>query len=232
MHEIDRREVDDILCLGDIVGYGPHPVECVEMVMDRGITSVMGNHDACVVGLLSDTFFAEPNRSLLRWTRTVLGNEHLAWMERMPMTIDGWLAHRIVQSATKPPQPEHVYSFKASHASPQHPDKWEWLDSAIRCRELLSVFAADFIFVGHTHVPALIANELGVFGFESGYRYLINPGSVGQSRDHDKRASYAILDTNAFTCNVYRIDYDIRSTKSALYEMGYSEVEVRRLLNV
>jgi diadenosine tetraphosphatase ApaH/serine/threonine PP2A family protein phosphatase len=158
--------------------------------------------------------------------------EHLSWLASMPMTMKGNLASiaRFRESGRN--DSADRLSFLASHSSPQNPENWEWLDSAIRCREILDQFRVDFIFVGHTHVPALIANEMGVFGLESGYSYLINPGSVGQSRDHDRRASYGILDTEAFTYKNFRIEYDIHRTKVFFREMGYTDFQIKQLLNV
>jgi predicted phosphodiesterase len=230
--EIDRMGVDMILCLGDIVGYGPQPAECIEILMGRNIMSVMGNHEACVVGLLNERFFGEPNRGLLKWTRDILKPEHLEWLERLPMTIQGSIAKSENHSERDLSDPIAVFSYVASHSSPKNPESWEWLDSAIRCREILDEFRVDFIFVGHTHIPALIANEMGVFGLELGYSYLINPGSVGQSRDHDRRASFGILDTGAFTYKNHRVEYDVHSVKAAFRELGYSDFQIKRLLNV
>lgn len=213
LDRIDQEGVDATVCLGDTVGYGPYPSECIDVMMDRGIPSVLGNHDACMVGKLNFTFFGEPNRSLLRWTRDHLRPDQIAWLEGLPMVI------------------EHPASFIAAHASPINPERWQWLDSAITCREVLARVDYDFVFVGHTHVPALVSSELGVFGLERGYRFLINPGSVGQGRDHDRRASFGILDLDAFTYQNIRLHYDAIPLRASLTRLGYTDMEVKRLLN-
>jgi diadenosine tetraphosphatase ApaH/serine/threonine PP2A family protein phosphatase len=223
LERIDQEGVDAILCLGDTVGYGPQPSECIDLMMERNIPSVMGNHDACVVGKLTENFFSEPNRSLLRWTRDTLRPDQIAWLEGLPMTMDNgqWTLDIELDE-----------SFIAAHASPIHPERWRWLDSAITCREVLAEVYYKFVFVGHTHVPALVPSELGVFGLEQGYKFLINPGSIGQGRDHDRRASFGILDFEAFTYQNIRLHYDVSPLKASFDKLGYSNTQVKRLMNV
>ncbi len=254
---IDQEGVDAILCLGDTVGYGPNPSECIDLMIERGIQSVLGNHDACVIDKLTDSFFSEPNRRLLRWTREHLRPDQMAWLEGLPMTIEHrtlgivhWasnIGHRTSDidapdapdavdhpdaQATDPQSPIPDPRFIAAHASPINPDRWQWLDSAITCREVLSQVDYDFVFVGHTHVPALVPDQLGVFGLEKGYKFLINPGSVGQGRDHDRRASFGILDVGNYSYRNIRIHYDTAIHQAELDKLGYTKEEIRRLTNV
>lgn len=247
LERIDAEGVDAILCLGDIVGYGPMPSECVDLMMERNIPSVMGNHDACVVGRLEYSFFREPNRSLLRWTADKLRHDQREWLSKLPMTLDTPAAsgggqgvehasnqgveHASNQGVVQPSN-QGVVRAIAAHATPINPEKWQWLDSAITCREVLARVDYDFVFVGHTHVPALIASELGVFGLERGYKFLINPGSVGQGRDHDRRASFGIIDFEAFTYQNIRIHYDNTMLLAAFEGLGYSSVDIRTLMSV
>lgn len=231
LERIDAEGVDAILCLGDIVGYGPMPSECIDLMMERNIPSVMGNHDACVVGRLEYSFFREPNRSLLRWTADKLRHDQREWLSNLPMTLDTPATSGGGQGVAHASS-QGVVRAIAAHASPIHPEKWQWLDSAITCREVLAQVDYDFVFVGHTHVPALIANELGVFGLEKGYKFLINPGSVGQGRDHDRRASFGILDFEAFTYQNIRLHYDNTMLLAAFDGLGYSSVDIRALMNV
>jgi predicted phosphodiesterase len=237
LERIDQEGVDAILCLGDTVGYGPNPSECIDLMIERGIPSVLGNHDACVIGKLTDNFFSEPNRGLLRWTREHLRPDQMAWLEGLPMTI----GHRTLDNDDSPPMRLAVEGsgevalnprFIAAHASPINPEQWEWLDSAITCREVLAQVDYDFVFVGHTHVPALVPDQLGVFGLERGYKFLINPGSIGQGRDHDRRASFGILDFGNFTYRNIRVHYDTAILKAQFDKLEYTKEEIRRLINV
>jgi len=272
LERIDQEGVDAILCLGDTVGYGPNPSDCIDLMVKRGIPSVLGNHDACVIGKLTDTFFTEPNRGLLRWTREHLRPDQMAWLEGLPMTIENRasdighrasdIGHRTLDNGHRaldighraldighwtldnddsPPMRLAVegsgevalnHRFIAAHASPINPEKWEWLDSAITCREVLAQVGYDFVFVGHTHVPALVPDQLGVFGLERGFKFLINPGSVGQGRDHDRRASFGILDFGSFTYRNIRVHYDTAILKAEFDKLGYAKEEIRRLINV
>lgn len=223
LQKIDALGVDRILCMGDLVGYGPEPDICVDMIRERGIPCVLGNHDAAVCGRLEASFFLEPNRSLLQWTAEHLSDENRAWLDDLKLTLT---------QADIPGMDEGRGPWVMCHASPVQPDKWEWLDSAITCREVLEKTDYQFIFAGHTHVPALVANEMGVFGLEPGFRYLINPGAVGQSRDRDTRASFGILDTDEFSYTPYRVDYPLNRTLGAYHQIGIDHAVARRLLNL
>jgi predicted phosphodiesterase len=232
LSQIDLLEVDSILCLGDVVGYGPQPNECIDILINRGIPTLLGNHDACVIGRLNDRFFNEPNRGLLRWTRSNLKKDQIDWLESLPLLIEGiWCCDNNENNAIQSNK-EGCYTYLATHASPQNPDAWEWLDSAIRCREILMDYEHDFVLVGHTHIPALIANEIGVFGLEKGYRFMVNPGAVGQSRDHDRRASFCTLDLKGMRYNMHRVDYEISRNWAILQNLGYKDNDIKRLLNI
>lgn len=223
LQKIDVLGADQILCMGDVVGYGPEPDQCIDLLRERGVACVLGNHDAAVCGRLEASFFLEPNRSLLQWTAENLTDENRAWLEGLKLT----LTHREIPGVGEEGSP-----WVMCHASPLNPDRWEWLDSAITCREVLEKTDYQFIFAGHTHVPAVVANEMGIFGLEPGFRYLINPGAVGQSRDRDPRASFGLLDTEAFTYTPFRVDYPLNRTLGAYHRIGIDHAVARRLLNL
>ncbi len=210
--KVDELHPDVIICLGDLVGYGPFPNECIERIREKEISTVLGNHDAAITGSQNMEMFREPNRSLLKWTASQVTKDNLSYLMELPLTMK-------------------FDNSIAAHASPSDPHKWPYMDSAVKCRNLFSEFDEDFCFIGHTHVPGLIPEQPGIFRIKSGIRYIINPGSVSQSRDQDKRASFGLMDMNKLEYKNYRVNYSNQKTYERLDDMGYSDKEIRRLLN-
>lgn len=190
LEEIKTKKPDQIVCLGDLVGYGPFPNECVAIIREMNIPVVMGNHDGAMIGKVPKEMFREPNASIIRWSDEILTYENRSFLDSLPMTVTGenWLA---------------------THAHPQKAGEWKYLESAIECRKVLASLPENiqYCFVGHTHIPAIVAGELGVFGFQKDIKYVINPGSIGQSRDGDSRASFCMLDLENTKCEIIRLDY-------------------------
>lgn len=215
MWELDELEPDLVICLGDLIGYGPRPDEVVSIIRERNYPTLLGNHDAVLAGLLSFKFFREPNRSLLKQSTELLSEENRKWLATRPLTIenDGWIA---------------------AHASPLKPDRWDYLDSAIKCQQVLQQVPEDktFVFVGHTHRAGLAANEFGVFGLKDGFRFVINPGSVGQYRSEDHRASFCLVDTEKYQLDQRKISYDTQDTLMDYERLGIKKSKAKQLLGV
>ncbi len=117
---LDKENPDYWLCLGDIVGYGPNPSECIRIIREMNMICVLGNHDAGVAGLISLNHFRNPNQKLIQLTKELLSDEELLWLKSLPLTVsrDGWTA---------------------AHASPIEPEKWKYVDSAFTVRSILTV---------------------------------------------------------------------------------------------
>ncbi len=213
LNHLDEQQPDYWVCLGDIVGYGGQPAECVSLLMERDFYRVKGNHDAGVTGELSLKHFREPNRSLIAKTKELLNPKQIEWLKNAPLKIEN--------SEDK---------WVAAHASPMEPDKWTYLESAFTVRAILSEQKATFCFVGHTHQPSLVSDRIGLHKIIKDHKYLINPGSVGQSRDKDYRASCGLLDTDQMNYHNYRLDYDISLTVRELKSMNYNREDIYRLM--
>lgn len=223
---IDALNPDAIVCMGDLVGYGPQPNEVIDLVRRRDIPCVLGNHDGAVVGSVPLRVFTEPNNTVLRWTQKNLRPDNIIWLRNLRLTMtsaDLKLLHPKFSGVD-----ENL--FYMVHASPMQPDRWIYLNSTQLCRQALEIVPQTFCFVGHTHVPGVVANELGIFGLEPGYRFVINPGSVGQSRDVDRRPSFMMLDTDRYEYQLYRVEYDIEATIYAYDDIGIDEKSSRMLL--
>ena len=174
----------------------------------------MGNHDAGVVGKLSLKYFRNPNRRLIEMSQSMLDKCQMEWLANRPYTLLG--------SST----------WVASHASPIEPSKWTYLDSAIKARKVLNEIDESLCFVGHTHIPAVVSSQIGSLSFLKGHKYLINPGSVGQSRDDDFRASCCLVDTDSWEIESFRIEYNTEKVLYALSRLGFDRAESNRLLRL
>jgi diadenosine tetraphosphatase ApaH/serine/threonine PP2A family protein phosphatase len=219
--DIDRRGITRILCLGDIVGYGPEPLACVDMVRERCAWSLMGNHDFAV--LYEPTNFNVEAQASAYWTREQFDRESDEALRASRYDFLHRLRVRIVEDG-----PEGGPTLLAVHGSPRRPIN-EYIfpeDTQSDPGKMQSIFdRIDRIcIVGHTHVPGVFTSEPdfyppGELG-ESGYKFLpnekavVNVGSVGQPRDGDPRASYAIVHSDRV--EFLRVPYNVEATAKLL----------------
>ncbi|MBI2832108.1 MAG: metallophosphoesterase family protein [Chloroflexi bacterium] len=221
LNDIERRGgVEEIWCLGDIVGYGPDPHRCIELLRQHKNVSVAGNHDRAAAGQLSTAEFNPDAAAAVRWTAPHLTPEDFEYLKNLPMVIEKG-------------------DFTLVHGSPREPI-WEYLLSISAARENLVYFKTRYCLVGHSHVPLVIEEmEAGQVFFKQfppdielkvgQNRLLINPGGVGQPRDGDPRASYAIYDGEAGTVVHHRVPYVISATQARMREFDLPEYLVTRL---
>lgn len=213
--------VDAVWHLGDVVGYGPDPEAVIELLRRIGAIGVKGNHDDAAAGGRSLLHFNSAARDAIEWTRARLGERDLAFLAELPERLE----------------PEGSV-FTLVHGSPRQPI-WEYVDSPEVARQNLNAFETPYCLVGHTHVPIVFRRqdgEIETLGMESGDRLhldgrraLVNPGSVGQPRDGDSRASYLLLDTETTEVTWTRVNYDIEATQAAMHEAGLPPTLARRL---
>lgn len=201
---------DLVLCLGDVVGYGADPVACIERVADRAQAIVAGNHEHGVAGLLDLGWFNARARAAAEWTRERLDDDHRAWLASRP------LVHEIDDATLV-------------HASPASPADWEYLVSAEDGYEAFGAFATRLCFVGHSHCPGVWSigssgphQDTGTVDveLERGRRYLFNVGSVGQPRDRDTRAAYAVWDVEEHRVSIRRVPYDVERARQKILAAG------------
>ncbi len=210
-----RRRVEEIWCLGDIVGYGADPDACAELVRERSAVSLVGNHDLAVLGELDVEAFSEAAAAAVRWTREQIGEEALAFLRDLAPTA----------------QRRGVGLF---HASPRDP-VWEYVLSIEQARDCLEAQPERLALIGHSHVSLFFARlpedagpaETRGAQAEDGLRldlgegrWLLNPGSVGQPRDGDPRAAWLELDTDKGSARFHRVPYDIDRAAAAIVDAG------------
>ena len=209
--------IDGVWCLGDIVGYGPEPMACLERLWDLDALAIMGNHDGGAVGLVSLETFNPVAASACRWTAGQLTEEGKRYLDGLPHTL------------TEGP-------FTLVHGTPQDPI-WEYLVSYPQAQAAWNVIDTSALLVGHSHLPFVCEDGLplerrAVHGQHvaiDGRRLAINPGSVGQPRDGDPRAAYAVYDDAAATLELRRVAYDVRATQGKMAEAGLPEPLISRL---
>jgi len=213
-----REKVDAVVCLGDIVGYGADPNACLERVREEAMVTVLGNHDAAACNPRLADNFNEVARTAIRWTRQALTEENLDVLRSLP--------YDFVEGETR-----YV------HASPDDPPAWHYILTEQEAWNAFEACPEPVCFVGHSHVPLrvllrggrLLVAEPDVLEIGAEERALLNVGSVGQPRDGDWRASYALWDPIARRMVARRVDYDLQKAAGKIRAAGLPEVLAKRL---
>lgn len=206
-------DADSTICLGDMVGYGSHPAECINIIRKVCDEAVAGNHDQGAAGLIGVSNFNPDGQKAIEWTRTQLDQHYVDWIKSLPLHT-------------------FYYGMSLSHASVADPFSWIYIlnstaavDAAIAAGEYLSIY-------GHTHIP-MQWNRLGDCSDKPAGMFsdvaLINCGSVGQPRDGDPRAAYLLLNTEERTFRHVRVKYDVDAAADAIRAAALPEHLARRL---
>lgn len=216
--------VDHWVQVGDIVGYGPEPSVCIDVVRELGCTVCMGNHDAAVLGRLDTNYFNNYAKVAVEWTKGQLRPEDFEYLDALPLVVK-----------------EEEYTVV--HGTLHMPEQFGYVLSPVEAKDSLRLQSSFVCFVGHSHVPAIYMerpemdpHELDVLYLsevETNVRgcgkVLINVGSVGQPRDEDPRAAYALFDTETLSASIRRIDYDIAAVQQKIRDAGLPDVLAHRL---
>ncbi|NQT30362.1 MAG: metallophosphoesterase family protein [Candidatus Saganbacteria bacterium] len=215
------KEVDKIVCVGDIVGYGPNPNECVEKIRELNIPSVGGNHEKAVTQEFSMENFNSRAKQAVLWTQKVIAPENLEYLKQLPLILeeDGF---ELVHGSLNSPLEQYIYSIP---------------DSILTFQAMTK----PLCFTGHTHKPLFVAlkkdgnydgrllqddDELLVDDYE---KIIINVGSVGQPRDKDPRASYGIYDSKTSLFGMHRVAYDISKVQEKMQQAQLPQPLIDRL---
>ncbi len=203
-----RGGADQIWCVGDVVGYGPDPHECVGLLRRHPGAAVAGNHDWAATGQLDTSNFNPEAAAACQWTAEALRKEDRDYLAGLPLTL-------------------RLKDFTLVHGSPREP-LWEYVLSTQAARANFARFDSAFCLIGHSHSPLLFELDTqgacrmhqlpGQLSLAAGSRFIINCGSVGQPRDGDPRASYAIIDTEMQTLWHHRVVYDYKVTQGKILD--------------
>ena len=220
--DVDLENIDRIWCLGDVVGYGPCPNECIGRLREFAeYVCVAGNHDWAAISRIGIAEFNPSAQEACRWTSERLNEENSAYLSNLPT--------RFLED-----------NCTLVHGSPREPI-WEYIIYPSTAQLNFQFFDTQLCFVGHTHAPAIFREETSTQRFEISIplpdhpiliddeRMIINPGSVGQPRDGDPKAAYMIFEPDSKTLEYHRVPYDVASTQQLMMEKGLPESLVSRL---
>jgi diadenosine tetraphosphatase ApaH/serine/threonine PP2A family protein phosphatase len=217
--QIDKTDAESILCLGDVVGYGPNPNECVDIVRDRVEISLAGNHDYAPLGKIDVTYFNPWARNAIEWTAEELTQESVDYLLSLPLKIE-------------------MDGFTIVHSTPTNPDEWNYIVTIGDAVKNFSDFQTKVCFIGHSHVPMIVCLngnddyrviEDNPLQLEDDKRYIINIGSVGQPRDLDPKAAYALWDSSERVYELFRVEYDIAETQRKIRASNLPDFLAERL---
>ncbi|MCX7661155.1 MAG: metallophosphatase family protein [Candidatus Omnitrophica bacterium] len=216
-----KQKINQFFCIGDIVGYGDNPTECIPIIQELLCPTVAGNHDWAVIEKFSLEYFNSYAKEAIIWTKGVLSSEEKSFLDSLRLVY----------------QDKELTSVHSSLDAPSEFFYIDNLDSALRC---FSYLETSLCFVGHSHIPVVFildrANNLSYFSdnsfeinLDKDKRYIINVGSVGQPRDRDYRAGACIYDTEEKTVSFRRIVYDVASSAKKIIKAGLPSFLAQRL---
>ena len=214
-----RGGFDQVWSLGDLVGYGPDPEECIELIQGFNHLAVTGNHDLASIGRLGLEMFNPHAAAANRWTATRLSDEHRSYLDGLELR-------------------QQAEGFTLVHGSPRDP-VWEYVVSADSAQATFEDIGTTWCLVGHSHIPFVCRDsDNGVLFTEavpdspvelSSEKLIVNPGGVGQPRDADPRASYAVFDSGLNTITHHRVEYDIARTQEKMRRHDLPPFLIERL---
>jgi predicted phosphodiesterase len=217
--DIEKQAVDKIYCLGDVIGYGSDPVDCLQLITNHCDIKLMGNHEYVVLGLESTEMYTSAAQTAAAWTRGQLSDYDFSLIRDFEL-----------QRA--------VEDFHLVHASPFEPERWHYILSPEEAAWAFEHLQGRICFHGHSHIPLVFSEvpdrtprqKVGHSFLPSREnRYLINIGSVGQPRDNDPRACYVTFDTDEYAVSYHRVEYDIKLAQKKMAQAQLPDMLISRL---
>mgnify|MGYP001611706522 CR=1 FL=1 len=222
--KLREERVEHWVQVGDVVGYGADPIACIELVRELRCTVCLGNHDAAVVGFIPTEYFNHFARRAIEWTRDRLRPSDMEFLRSLPLKV------------------EHPH-YTVVHGSLHMPEQFGYVFSPVEAADSIAKQRTKVAFVGHSHIPAIYLHRHGgsprdlhcIYEPEMEVditehdRALVNVGSVGQPRDEDSRAAFAIYDTDTHVVRISRVEYDIATAQTKIRAAGLPSVLADRL---
>lgn len=212
-----KEDVDNCICLGDIVGYGANPRECLKLVRDLNSITIAGNHDYGAVHLTDINYFNPYAKEAVLWTQDQLKAEDREFLTGLKLI-------------------HHFPNFTIVHATLNAPEEWNYILSTYEARQNFQLLTTSLLFIGHSHAPIIFEENANyryyfkeVVNLEEGRKYIINIGSIGQPRDGDPRASFALYDTESHTVHIRRVEYNVTGAMKKIVEAGLPKILAWRL---
>lgn len=215
----ESEDIDTYLCLGDVVGYGANPVECIQLTKDIANVTIAGNHDWAVAGLFSVDYFNEWAKQAVLWTQRRIGLAELDFLSSLSLVYE-------------------IEHFLIVHGTLNSPEEFDYLFDIFQAEQNFRLMNKMLCFLGHTHSAGIfIQDKEGRIDYQreqrlrlrEGYRYIVNVGSVGQPRDGNNKASFCIYDSTRQEVFIKRVAYDIESTQKKIISAGLPSFLADRL---
>ena len=221
LDSLSRERVDRLLSVGDVVGYGAAPHDCIALLREADAVVVMGNHDAACIDRLDTRYFNAYAKEAVHWTKSVLTQDERSWLDALPLT-------------------QHLEHCSVAHGTLYRPELFDYIQSPQDADPSLDIMPLPVCFVGHTHVPVTLMRLRDdphrtayttdcVIDTDDAHRALVNVGSVGQPRDEDPRTGYAIYDSETGRVEIHRLEYDIEREAARIRSVGLPEMLADRL---
>jgi predicted phosphodiesterase len=198
---INQYAVDEIICLGDIVGYGANPNECLDLIRQHCCIVLKGNHDAAIIDPVIAERFTEDARLAIFWTSQHIHKHHVSFLALLPLI-------------------QEKDDFLFVHASPCHPDQWNYILDTQTAVQTFSCFSKSLCFIGHSHTPMIFSKRGKEQNIVRGEQYIINVGSIGQPRDARTDLSFGIFDTETWYYQNIRCSYDKETAMKKILDSG------------
>ncbi|MEA1913123.1 MAG: metallophosphoesterase family protein [candidate division WOR-3 bacterium] len=213
-----HKEIEKVICLGDIVGYGADPEKCIQITKKISDVILAGNHDFAACGMTNIEVFNPFAKQAVLWTRKVLDYREINFLKNLPLKSS-------------------MENMDFVHSSLYRPEEWRYLLSASDTYIDFQIMEKDILFIGHSHTPLVFENKVGKvktitkeeMNLQPEGKYIINPGSVGQPRDGDPRASFVIFDSKKNHLQRIRLEYDILEAQRKIREANLPEILAERL---
>jgi predicted phosphodiesterase len=219
IEDIEKEKLEKIFFLGDAVGYGPDPNECVELIQKIATKPLMGNHDYAALDMMETSWFNQYAKEAIEWTKKKLNEKNFQILSDYAMDNRFQIFHMV-------------------HSTPKDPTSWDYIFDLDEAEENFRFFQTQICLVGHSHRPFIIKkfdakqcflHEDTAVKIEEGFKYLINIGAVGQPRDGDNRASYLIYEDEDKIAQLKRVSYDIKKTQKKMRKAKLPQFLIERL---
>jgi diadenosine tetraphosphatase ApaH/serine/threonine PP2A family protein phosphatase len=216
---MQQNGVEKHICLGDIVGYGPHPEECVAKIRKVSACTILGNHDNVMIGRELPEYFNSNALKTIEWTKAHISEDSINFLKTLPYMAE-----------------ENNMLFV--HASPKSPADWFYVTGLDDAVDAFDFFTQELCFIGHTHCPIIVVRESNgsyrvvddsTCKLNKGERALINVGSVGQPRDRDPRASWCLYNSSTKEIELMRVNYDVESIQKVMQAKDFPPFLIHRL---
>ena len=220
INDMKTYHVDHIICLGDIIGYGPFPKECLNLVREVASYTIMGNHEAATAGLFDVNLFHNEAKDHILWTRDQLSAEEIEYIKGLHYMLD-------------------FHTFMISHSTFIDPEYFSYVETEEEAMEVFNANQLRLMFVGHTHIQIIhqldrkgeySAIDKEFVNLNPNSRYIINPGAVGLSRDQEFSAGYLIFDTDLYKVFMRRVNYSLKPLYDAIKAIAESPKHLEVLM--